>query len=103
MKLSLLAMALALLPASAFAQDPLDGRIIMVGASAGPAVKMLSIGGKPHEMSATTRFGGETLFEFNEVSPFRDRRLWHSARVSGRDRFNKLDQLKSVAQRNRVR
>jgi outer membrane protein assembly factor BamA len=64
------------------------------GASAGPAVKMLSIGGKPQEMSATTRFGGETLFEFNEVSPFlRDRRLWHSARVSGRDRFNKLDEF----------
>jgi outer membrane protein assembly factor BamA len=64
------------------------------GASAGPAVKILSIAGKPREMSATTRFGGETLFEFNEVSPFlRDRRLWHSARVSGRDRFNKLDEF----------
>jgi len=64
------------------------------GASAGPAVKMLSIRGQPHEISATTRFGGETLFEFNEASPFRrDRRLWHSARLSGRDRVNKLDQF----------
>ncbi len=64
------------------------------GASAGPAVKLLSIGGRPHEMSVTARFGGETLFEFNEVSPLRrDRRLWHSARLSGRDRFNKLDQF----------
>ena len=64
------------------------------GASAGPAVKMLSIGGRPHEMSATTRFGGETLFEFNEASaPLRDRRLWHSVRLAGRDRFNKLDEF----------
>ncbi len=64
------------------------------GASAGPAVKMLSMRGQPHEMSATTRFGGETLAEFNEVSPLlRDRRLWHSAKLSGRDRFNKLDEF----------
>jgi outer membrane protein assembly factor BamA len=64
------------------------------GASAGPAMKILSIGGRPHEMSATARFGGEKLVEFNEVSPLlRDRRLWHSIRVSGRDRFNKLDQF----------
>ena len=64
------------------------------GASAGPAVKMLSIGGRPHEISATTRFGGETLAEFNEVSPLlRDRRLWHSAKLSLRDRFNKLDEF----------
>lgn len=62
------------------------------GASAGPAVKMLSAGGRPREMSATTRFGGETLVEFNEVSaPLRGRLLWHSARLSARDRFNKLD------------
>ena len=64
------------------------------GASAGPAVKMLSVRGHPHEISATTRFGGETLVEFNEVSPLlRDRRLWHSARLSRRDRFNKLDEF----------
>ena len=64
------------------------------GASAGPAVRFLSIGGRPQEMSVTARFGGETLVEFNEVSPLlRDRRLWHSARLSGRDRFNKLDQF----------
>ena len=64
------------------------------GVSAGPAVKILSMRGQPHEMSATTRFGGETLAEFNEVSPLRrDRRLWHSVRLSGRDRFNKLDQF----------
>ena len=64
------------------------------GASAGPAVRFLSIGGRPQEMSVTARFGGETLVEFNEVSPLlRDRRLWHSAKVSGRDRFNKLDQF----------
>ena len=64
------------------------------GVSAGPAVKVLSIGGRPHEISATTRFGGETLAEFTEVSPLlRDRRLWHSARLSVRDRFNKLDEF----------
>jgi outer membrane protein assembly factor BamA len=64
------------------------------GASAGPAVKVLSIGGRPHEISATTRFGGETLAEFTEASPLlRDRRLWHSARLSVRDRFNKLDEF----------
>jgi hypothetical protein len=64
------------------------------GASAGPAVKMLSIAGRPQEMSATTRFGGETLFEFNEASaPLRDRRLWHSVKLAGRDRFNKLDEF----------
>ena len=64
------------------------------GASAGPAVKMLSIAGRPQEMSGTTRFGGETLFEFNEASaPLRDRRLWHSVKLAGRDRFNKLDEF----------
>jgi len=68
------------------------------GASAGPAVRLLSIGGRPQEMSVTARFGGETLVEFNEVSPLlRDRRLWHSAKVSGRDRFNKLDQFDELS------
>lgn len=64
------------------------------GASAGPAVKMLSARGQPHEISATMRFGGETLAEFNEVSPqLTGRRLWHSARVSARDRFNEPHQF----------
>ena len=33
------------------------------GASAGPAIRFLSIGGRPQEMSVTARFGGETLVE----------------------------------------
>jgi outer membrane protein assembly factor BamA len=62
------------------------------GASAGPTVKVLSIGGKPQEISATARFGGETLVEFSETSaPLLHERLWHSGKLSLRDDFNKLD------------
>ena len=39
------------------------------GTSAGPAVKLLSVRGHPHEISLTARFGGSTLFEFSETSP----------------------------------
>ena len=64
------------------------------GASVGPAVKMLSVRGHPHEISAMMRFGGETLAEIKEVSPLlHDRRLWHSAKLSLRERFNKLDEF----------
>jgi outer membrane protein assembly factor BamA len=68
------------------------------GASAGPAVKVLSVGGRPFDMSLTTRFGGETLVEFKENSPLlRGQSLWHSVTMSGRDRFNKLDDFNERA------
>ena len=38
------------------------------GTSAGPALKLLSVRGHPHEVSLTARFGGSTLFEFSETS-----------------------------------
>ena len=64
------------------------------GASAGPAVKMLSIGGQPHEISATTRFGGETLVEFNEVSPLlRDGGSGTAQNSRAAIDFNKLDEF----------
>jgi outer membrane protein assembly factor BamA len=68
------------------------------GASAGPAVKMLSLRGEPHEFDVTTRFGGETLVELREVSaPLHNRRLWHSAKLTASSRFNKLDQFEEQA------
>ena len=39
------------------------------GLSAGPSLKLLSVRGRPHEISLTARFGGSTLFEFSETSP----------------------------------
>lgn len=64
------------------------------GTSAGPVLKLLSVRGRPHEMSITARFGGSTLFEFSETSPELTRaRLWHSAKLSLRERFNKLDEF----------
>lgn len=64
------------------------------GTSAGPAVKMTSIAGHPVDFGVTTRFGGETLVEFREVSPhLTNRRLWHSAKLSLSDRLNKLDEF----------
>jgi len=64
------------------------------GTSAGPVLKLLSVRGRPHEMSITARFGGSTLFEFSEASPELTRSpLWHSAKVALRERFNKLDEF----------
>jgi outer membrane protein assembly factor BamA len=64
------------------------------GFSAGPALKLLSLRGQPHEISVTARFGGSTLFEFSETSPELTRApLWHSAKLAWRDRFNKLDEF----------
>jgi outer membrane protein assembly factor BamA len=62
------------------------------GVSIGPAIKVLSVAGHPQEVSAAVRFGGEGLVEMSEVSPFLSgRRLWHSAKLSIRDRQNGLD------------
>ena len=64
------------------------------GVSAGPALKLLSVHGHPHEISITARFGGSTLFEFSEVSPERTQTpFWHSARLTLRERYNKLDEF----------
>jgi outer membrane protein assembly factor BamA len=64
------------------------------GVSAGPALKLLSLRGHPHEVSVTARFGGSTLFEFSEISPELTRApFWHSAKLSLRDRYNKLDEF----------
>jgi outer membrane protein assembly factor BamA len=64
------------------------------GFSAGPSLKLLSLRGRPHDISVTARFGGSTLFEFSEASPELTRApFWHSARVALRDRFNKLDEF----------
>ena len=64
------------------------------GASAGPSVKLLSVAGRPRDVSATARFGGETLVEFRETSaPMVHDRFWHSVQLSIRDRFNKLNQF----------
>jgi outer membrane protein assembly factor BamA len=61
------------------------------GTSAGPALKLLSVRGHPHEISITARFGGSTLFEFSETSPeLTHVPLWHSARLALRERYNKL-------------
>ncbi len=64
------------------------------GFSIGPSLKLLSRRGRPHEISALARFGGSTLFEFSETSPELTRaRLWHSAKVALRDRYNKLNEF----------
>jgi outer membrane protein assembly factor BamA len=66
------------------------------GASAGPAVKMTSLAGHPVDLGVTTRFGGETLLEFHEVSPqLTNTRLWHSGKLALSDHFNKLDQFQA--------
>jgi outer membrane protein assembly factor BamA len=68
------------------------------GVSAGPAVKMTSIAGHPFDVGVTTRFGGETFGEFHEVSPqLTNRRLWHSAKLSVSDHFNKLNQFEQTS------
>ena len=62
------------------------------GTSAGPAVKLLSVRGHPHEVSLTARFGGSTLFEFSETSAeLTHSPHWHSSKLALRERFNKLD------------
>ncbi len=62
------------------------------GVSAGPTVRLLSVRGRPHEISMTARFGGSTLVEFKEVSPYLySRRLWHTVRGTFEDRQNTLD------------
>ena len=62
------------------------------GTSIGPALKVLSVAGHPHEVSASVRFGGEGLVELSETSPFlTNRRLWYSNKLQIRDRDNNLD------------
>ncbi len=62
------------------------------GTSGGVAVKVLSIRRRPHDLTLLTRFGGEQVAEFTETSPLlTHRRLWHSARVTLRDRLNRID------------
>jgi len=62
------------------------------GTSIGPAMKVLSVAGHPHEVSASVRFGGEGLVELSETSPFlTNRRLWYSNKLQIRDRDNSLD------------
>ena len=62
------------------------------GVSAGPAIKLLNLGGHPVNVSAATQFGGEQLVAFSEVSPLFTRHpVWHSANVSLRDRTNTLE------------
>ena len=64
------------------------------GTSAGPVLKLLSVRGRPHEISITARFGGSTLFEFSETSPeLTHAPLWHSAKLALRERYNKLDEF----------
>jgi outer membrane protein assembly factor BamA len=64
------------------------------GVSAGPAVKLTSIAGHPYDVGVTTRFGGESLVEFREVSPqLTNQRLWHSVKMSMGNHFNELDQF----------
>ena len=64
------------------------------GTSAGPALKMTSIAGHPLDLGVITRFGGETLVAFQEISPqLTNRRLWHTASLSLSDRFNELEQF----------
>jgi len=62
------------------------------GTSIGPALKVLSVRGHPHEVSASVRFGGEGLVELSETSPFlTNRRLWYSNKLQIRERENTLD------------
>jgi outer membrane protein assembly factor BamA len=68
------------------------------GTSIGPSLKLLSIRGKPQELSLTARFGGSTLFEFSETSPELSRSaIWHSAELAFRERYNKLDDFNERA------
>lgn len=79
---------LRVLPAIAIAVTDADG------VSAGPTIRLLSVRGRPHEVSMTARFGGSTLVEFKEVSPFLyNRRLWHLLRTTFEDRHNDLDEF----------
>lgn len=62
------------------------------GTSVGVALKVLSIRHRPHDLTMLARFGGEQVVEFTETSPLlTGRRLWHSARVTLRDRLNRID------------
>ena len=62
------------------------------GVSAGPAIKLTSIKGHPLDVGVTTRFGGETLFQFHETSqPFTNRKLWQDVHLSLSEHYNKLD------------
>ena len=64
------------------------------GVSAGPSLKLLSVRGRPQEISLTARFGGSTLFEFSETSPeLTHVPFWHSAELALRERYNKLDEF----------
>ena len=64
------------------------------GFSIGPAVKLLSMRGRPQELSLTARFGGSTLFEFSETSPELTRApLWHTAKATLRERVNEVEQF----------
>ncbi len=79
---------LRLLPAVSIAVTDEDGVAV------GPALKLLSVRGYPHDVSVTARFGGSTLFEFSETSPeLTHAPFWHSAKLSFRDRYNKLDEF----------
>lgn len=62
------------------------------GASAGPAVKLLSVRGEPHAISVTSEFGGQTKFSISEESPYLTYdRLWHTTKLEYRDRTNTLE------------
>ena len=64
------------------------------GTSLGPSLRLLSLRGRPHEISLTARFGGSTLFEFSEASPELTRApFWQSAKLAFRERYNKLDEF----------
>lgn len=80
------------LPAVSIAVSDADG------VSAGPTIRLLSVRGVPHEVSATARFGGSTLIEFKETSPFLyQRRLWHLLRLTFEDRHNDLDDFNQTS------
>jgi outer membrane protein assembly factor BamA len=64
------------------------------GVALGPALKLLSVRGRPQEISLTARFGGSTLFEFSETSPeLTHAPLWHSAKLALRERYSQLDEF----------
>lgn len=68
------------------------------GTSVGVAVKMLSAGGRPRDMTTMARFGGEQVLEFTETSPLlTGRRLWHTGRVTLRDRLNRIDDFNETS------
>ena len=73
------------------------------GVSAGPAIKLTSIKGHPLDVGITTRFGGETLFQFHETSqPFTNRRLWQDVHLSLSEHYNKLDDFEQKLDRSRL-